>query len=98
MALSYDGPEEERNLANHFLKSLRDDCLFQLLDYRVAQGGAIEQIKEVANLAKRCLSVKGEERPTMKEVALELEGLRVTYKHPWAEVSVNLEEASLVQS
>ncbi|KAI9173773.1 hypothetical protein LWI28_006236 [Acer negundo] len=33
-------------------------------------------IREVAELARRCLRVKGEERPTMKEVAMELEGLR----------------------
>ena len=33
------------------------------------------QFSEVAMLAKRCLKVKGEERPTMKEVAMELRGL-----------------------
>ena len=29
----------------------------------------------MAHLARRCINVKGEERPTMKEVTLELEGL-----------------------
>ncbi|WRX30649.1 Serine-threonine/tyrosine-protein kinase [Theobroma cacao] len=51
-----------------------------------------EQLKEVANLAKRCVRVKGEERPTMKEVAMELEGLRIMVKHPWANDELNLEE------
>ena len=32
------------------------------------------QFSEVAMLAKRCLKVKEEERPTMKEVAMELRG------------------------
>lgn len=55
----------------------------------MAKEGDIEQFKEVAELAKRCLRVKGEERPTMKEVEMELEGLRVRNRHPWAEVKVN---------
>jgi len=49
---------------------------------------------EVAMLANRCLRVKGEDRPTMKEVAMELEGLmRVMDRHPWLNRSVDLEEA-----
>jgi hypothetical protein len=43
----------------------------------------IEEVKEVANLAKRCLRVRGEDRPTIKEVAMELEGLTIMAKHPW---------------
>ncbi|KAK4852126.1 hypothetical protein QYF36_021297 [Acer negundo] len=34
-----------------------------------------QQIKEVAELASRCLNVKGEDRPSMKEVAMELKRL-----------------------
>ena len=40
-----------------------------------------------------CLQVKGEERPTMKEVAMELEGLRRMNKHLWDNVEVNIEES-----
>ncbi|KAK9924115.1 hypothetical protein M0R45_032502 [Rubus argutus] len=29
----------------------------------------------VANLAKRCLNLKGRKRPTMRDVAMELEGI-----------------------
>ncbi|KAK8681796.1 hypothetical protein V6N13_054197 [Hibiscus sabdariffa] len=93
----YKGPEEERNLANHFNRSLRNDRLFQILDEKVANERAVEQIKEVAKLAKRCLSIKGEERPSMKEVAQELEDLRkLTCQHPWAEVAVNIEETQFL--
>ena len=55
----------------------------------------ILKVKEVARLAKNCLNVKSEERPSMKEVAMELEGLRKMEKHPWAkdqELMTNLEE------
>ncbi|KAK7859825.1 wall-associated receptor kinase 1 [Quercus suber] len=48
--------------------------------------------KEVANLAKKCLSLKREDRPTMKEVAIELEGLRKMEKHSWINVNSNFEE------
>ncbi|KAE8683453.1 putative gibberellin 20-oxidase [Hibiscus syriacus] len=96
-AHSFAGPEEERNLANHFNKSLRNNRLFRILDEKVAKEGAVEQIKEVAKLAKRCLSVKGEERPSMKEVAQELEDLRrLTCQHPWAEVTLNIEETQFL--
>ncbi|KAI4323857.1 hypothetical protein L6164_023432 [Bauhinia variegata] len=53
-----------------------------------------EQLMEVANIARRCLMVKGEDRPTMKEVAMELEGLRVHERHSrgWGEYDMSLEE------
>ncbi|KAL8508539.1 hypothetical protein ACS0TY_018964 [Phlomoides rotata] len=40
-----------------------------------------EVVMRVAVLAKRCVNVKGEDRPFMREVALELEGLQVGGKH-----------------
>ncbi|KAJ0087111.1 hypothetical protein Patl1_08236 [Pistacia atlantica] len=36
----------------------------------------------MAELVRRCLSVKGEERPPMREVAMELKGLRMMHKRP----------------
>ncbi|CAL5386742.1 unnamed protein product [Camellia sinensis] len=74
-ALSFNRPEEERNLAMYFITCMNNDCLNQIIDEHMVIEGNIEELKEVANLAKRCLRVKGEERPSMKEVAMELEGL-----------------------
>ena len=74
-ALSFDMPEEERNLALYFLSAVKDDCLFQIVEDCVNEGNS-EQVKEVSNIAQWCLRLKGEERPTMKEVAMELESLR----------------------
>ncbi|KAM1573391.1 hypothetical protein FF1_043244 [Malus domestica] len=91
-ALSFDKPEEERNLAKYFLSALKDDRLLQVLDDCIVTEANVEQLKEVSNLAKRCLRVKGEERPTMKEVAMELEGLRRMVMHPWVNNNSNLEE------
>ncbi|GLT34283.1 hypothetical protein SLA2020_088070 [Shorea laevis] len=81
---SFDRTEEERNLSMCFLSAMKDNCLGKILDGCIGNEANIEQLNEVANLARKCLSVKGEERPTMKEVAMELEGLRRMTKLPWA--------------
>ncbi|KAM7481401.1 hypothetical protein LguiB_005984 [Lonicera macranthoides] len=39
--------------------------------------GGKEEITRVANLAKRCLNLSGRKRPTMREVTMELEGIRI---------------------
>ncbi|KAL3737266.1 hypothetical protein ACJRO7_026091 [Eucalyptus globulus] len=75
-ALSFDRSEEERSLAMYFLSSLENDKLFHIVEDVIANEGINKQVWEFTNLAKRCLIIKGEERPTMKEVAIELEGLR----------------------
>ncbi|KAF8017708.1 hypothetical protein BT93_H2796 [Corymbia citriodora subsp. variegata] len=80
-ALSFDRSEEERSLAMYFLSSLKNDKLFQIVEEVIANEGINEQVREVANLAKRCLTVKAEERPTMREVAIELERLRAMANH-----------------
>ncbi|OMO60626.1 hypothetical protein COLO4_33788 [Corchorus olitorius] len=93
-ALSFERAEEDRNLAYYFLSALKEDRLVQILEDCIEyEAKNSEQVKEVAKLAKRCLKMKGEERPTMKEVAMELEGLRIIVKHPWVnDDELNLEE------
>ncbi|KAH6789035.1 hypothetical protein C2S51_004041 [Perilla frutescens var. frutescens] len=80
-ALSYARPEEERNLANLFV--VKKDQLFQILEDNVVREGTKEELMKVGVLARSCLKVRGDERPSMKEVAMELEGLRVRGKHSW---------------
>lgn len=86
--ICFERPEDERGLAMHFLSSLKRGRLFEIVEKGLVKeeetAGNREQVKEVARLAKTCLSVNAEERPTMKEVAMELEGLRRMGKHPWA--------------
>ena len=95
-ALSFDRPEEERSLAIYFISFLKDNKLFEILEKHIAKEGKAEHLREVANLAKRCLSLKGEDRPTMKEVATELEGLRKVEMHSWVNVDSNSEETQFL--
>ncbi|KAF7829782.1 putative wall-associated receptor kinase-like 16 [Senna tora] len=85
-------PEEDRNLAMYFVSSMKKDRLFEVLDSRVVDEKNVGQLREVAILASRCIRVKGEERPTMKEVSMELEGLIAKEKHPWDGKNTNSEE------
>uniref|UniRef100_A0A2C9WG83 Protein kinase domain-containing protein n=1 Tax=Manihot esculenta TaxID=3983 RepID=A0A2C9WG83_MANES len=93
-ALSFDRPEEERSLAAHFLTRVKEGKLFEILERHIVNEGNEEQVMEVARLAKRCLNLKGDERPSMKEVAMELEGLHMMNMHPWA--VVNAEETEFL--
>ncbi|KAF8024771.1 hypothetical protein BT93_F1829 [Corymbia citriodora subsp. variegata] len=93
-ALSFERSESERNLSLYFASAIKGERLFEIIDPRVLKEGNPEEIKEVAMLASRCLRVKGEDRPTMKEVAMELKGLmKVMDRHPWVNQSCDLEEA-----
>ncbi|POO01973.1 Wall-associated receptor kinase [Trema orientale] len=86
-AISFDREENERNLAMYFISSVKEGQLLQITDKRLVDEGNIEELNEVANIAKSCLRVNGEERPTMKEVAIELEGLmrHKSGMHPWGQ-------------
>jgi serine/threonine protein kinase len=64
---SFETSEEDRILGKYFLSSLKDDRLFYVLENHIGNEGNVVQLKEVANLAKRCLRVKGEDRPTIGE-------------------------------
>ncbi|CAL9007915.1 unnamed protein product [Prunus brigantina] len=68
---------EEPPLATSLLSSMEEGRLNQILDGKIIFNEATsETAKQVADLAKRCLRSKREERPSMEQVAVELEGLR----------------------
>ncbi|MBA0755053.1 hypothetical protein Gogos_021196, partial [Gossypium gossypioides] len=90
--ISFERLEHERNLTLYFVSVMKEERLLDIVDRRVLEDKNIEQLKEVANLARRCVRLKGEERPTMKEVASELEGLRAMEKHPWGTHDLQEEE------
>ncbi|KAK3014242.1 hypothetical protein RJ639_009216 [Escallonia herrerae] len=102
---------EQRSLATHFLLSEEENRLFEIFDPRVLNEGTKEELVAVANLARRCLNLNGKYRPTMKEVATELEGIGMsnnkssTVKTNFQEVTTELEgigrsnnQSSTVQS
>lgn len=66
---------EGGNLATNFMMLMREKRLFEILDHQVVVEGGESEIKAVAALAEACLSVQGEERPTMKQVEMKLENL-----------------------
>ena len=90
--VSFDRLEENRNLAIYFLSCLEEDHLLDILEVGILNEENKHEIKEVSILAAKCLRFKGEERPSMKEVAMELEGLRLMQKHHWINADKNLEE------
>nr|XP_019705823.1 wall-associated receptor kinase-like 1 [Elaeis guineensis] len=68
--------EDQRNLAIYFTSMFDKQDLLQLIEAQIIEEAVMEHLFAVAQLARRCLNLKGEERPTMKEVAIELEGLK----------------------
>ncbi|KAH9780048.1 Wall-associated receptor kinase-like 2 [Citrus sinensis] len=68
--------EEDKSLARYFIQAMKENCLFEVLDDRVLKEAEKVEIITVATLAKRCLNLNGKKRPTMKEVAFELRGIR----------------------
>ncbi|XP_031284630.1 wall-associated receptor kinase-like 1 [Pistacia vera] len=72
--------QENISLAAYFVRCMKEKCLFDILDAQVKQHGKKDEIMVFANLAKRCLSQNGKERPTMKEIVIELEGIQLSKK------------------
>ncbi|MBA0678482.1 hypothetical protein Goari_019825, partial [Gossypium aridum] len=91
-AISFERPEHERNLSIYFVSVMKEERLLDIVDGRVLNDKNIEQLKEVATLARRCVRLKGEERPTMKEVVSELQGLRAIEKLSWGRQDLHVEE------
>ncbi|CAA0835858.1 Wall-associated receptor kinase 5 [Striga hermonthica] len=84
--------DDEKCLSTFFVTSLKEDRLFQIVDPRVLREGSLEQIKAAGDLVRSCLRLQGDDRPTMKEVVMKLEGLRKISKHSWAGPDVDQEE------
>ncbi|KAL0396740.1 UNVERIFIED_CONTAM: Wall-associated receptor kinase-like 2 [Sesamum calycinum] len=76
-AISSVRAEVGKSLATHFLHSMEEDHLFNILDPSILKEGRREEIVAIAELARRCLHLNGKRRPTMKEVAVELEGTQL---------------------
>ena len=94
--LCADRSNEDKNLATYFVKAMKENRLFEIVDPRVLREGTLEQLQVVGDFVKRCLNVHGNDRPTMKEVAMELEGLKKLKTHPWSQNQTNEETRSLI--
>ncbi|XP_055807605.1 wall-associated receptor kinase 2-like [Solanum dulcamara] len=76
--------EDNKNLADFFVLSMNKNSLFRIIERCVLREGSLEQLQMMAELVKNCLQPHGEDRPTMKEVAIELEGLRKITGVSWS--------------
>ncbi|GKB72876.1 kinase RLK-Pelle-WAK family protein [Tanacetum coccineum] len=94
--LCADRSNQEKNLATYFVKAMKENRLFEIVEPRLLREGTLEQLQVVGDLVKRCLNIYGDDRPTMKEVAMELEGLKKFKTHPWGEQQTNEESRNLI--
>ncbi|WOH15221.1 hypothetical protein DCAR_0934758 [Daucus carota subsp. sativus] len=78
--------DEGRSLATHFMLAMEEGRMLDILDQQIRKEGEKEEIMAFAKLAYRCLNLSGRRRPTMKQVATELENLRLTGEVHYEEV------------
>ncbi|KAL9234887.1 hypothetical protein vseg_009703 [Gypsophila vaccaria] len=67
------------NLASEFLTKMDDCDLLSMLDSRIIDEGKEDEFMAVAELARKCLNMNGKQRPTMKEIAVLLDGIRSSH-------------------
>ncbi|KAM7481416.1 hypothetical protein LguiB_005999 [Lonicera macranthoides] len=89
--------DEMRSLTTYFILAMEENRIFDILDSRVRNEGKKYEIIGVANIARRCLNLNGRQRPTMKEVAMELEAIRMsigasTIQQHYEEVEYDINE------
>nr|GMD94391.1 wall-associated receptor kinase-like 1 [Ipomoea batatas] len=73
--------DEDRSLVLRFLLCMEENRLMEILDVEVIEQGKKEDVVAMAWLAQRCLNFNGKKRPTMKEVAAELDTIRASHSH-----------------
>ncbi|KAJ1700647.1 hypothetical protein LUZ63_000426 [Rhynchospora breviuscula] len=82
--INFFATEEERSLSSYCLCAMKENKMHELLnDEFKSEVDDVEVLMEVARLAKECLNMKGEDRPTMKKVAEELDRIRKLKQHLW---------------
>ncbi|KAJ4778055.1 Wall-associated kinase family protein [Rhynchospora pubera] len=92
MPVSLWKSDMERNLASHFVGSLRKGRLCEVIDGQLVDQVGPLHLFAIADLASRCVELKGEERPTMYEVAVELNALRRLLKNQCAMLPLDKEQ------
>ncbi|KAG7592478.1 EGF-like domain [Arabidopsis thaliana x Arabidopsis arenosa] len=85
-ALCFKRPQSSKHMVSYFASATKENRLHEIIDGQVMNEDNLREIQEVARIAAECTRLMGEERPRMKEVAAELEALRVkTTKHKWSD-------------
>ncbi|GKA07807.1 kinase RLK-Pelle-WAK family protein [Tanacetum coccineum] len=76
-----DRINEEMNLATYFVNLVKNH-LFEIIEPRLIRERTLDKLHTLADLVKRCVSLQSHDRPTMKEVVMELDDLRNLIAHP----------------
>lgn len=80
------------SLIVEFISLVKQDKIQEMLDWQVIDEGG-EEAKEVAVVAVMCLSLKGEDRPTMRKVETRLEAIQTVVNNLTQELSnVNVDD------
>ncbi|KAD4179706.1 hypothetical protein E3N88_28297 [Mikania micrantha] len=75
--------DDDKRLSTYFVKEFQDNRLREIVDPQVLDEATDEQLSATCDLVHRCLEPSGGNRPSMKEVALELDRIRKLAKHTW---------------
>jgi serine/threonine protein kinase len=86
----YLSSEGDMGLVEHFVTLIAEGNLVAILDPQVVQEGGGE-IREVATIAASCIKSRGEDRPTMRQVEMALEGIQASKER----ISNNLEDNNI---
>ncbi|KAG2557071.1 hypothetical protein PVAP13_8NG183301, partial [Panicum virgatum] len=80
-AMNLQALEEEKNLSSHFLLAMSENRLAEILDQQIIGEQSVELI---------------EHRPSMREVAEELDRVRKLLQHPWGQETSDEERKALL--
>jgi serine/threonine protein kinase len=80
------------SLVSHFASLIVEGDLVSIIDPQIMEVAEIEKVDEVAKLAAMCTKLNGEDRPTMREVEMTLENLRITNKHTRQNIATERDE------
>ncbi|CAO2162458.1 unnamed protein product [Urochloa humidicola] len=83
LPLKLESNDTQRSLSSNFLLSMKENNLDAMLDSQIKEHESIELLRGLAELAKHCLDMCSDNRPSMKELSEELSRLRKLSKHPW---------------
>ncbi|XP_027089392.2 wall-associated receptor kinase-like 1 [Coffea arabica] len=72
-----EGEDVYLGLAQRFLTSMEENSLPTILDPQIMDQTNEREVIAVAKLAQRCIDWDGRRRPTMKEVSIELENIKM---------------------
>lgn len=83
MPLKLESNDLQRSLSSNFLLAMKENNLDAMLDSQIKEHESMELLRGLVDLAKHCLNMCSDNRPSMKEVSEELSRLRKLSKHPW---------------